>query len=123
MQLWFGLNGRVCVGKEETAVQTAVQLEASKMGHRLLRNNIGAYEYAPGKWVHYGVGGKNWPDLIGYLQPGCRFFGCEVKKLGEEPTADQYNVLDSINNAGGVGIWVDSLEMFKMKLLERIAQG
>ena len=108
------------MGKVETDVMNAVQMEASKMGHRLLRNNIGAYEYAPGKWVHYGVGGQNWPDLIGFLNGG-RFIGVEIKRPGEIPNPLQIQVLGSINRAGGIAFWCDSVEMFKKELLERIA--
>jgi hypothetical protein len=108
------------MGKKETDIQNAIQLEASLLGHRLLRNNIGAYEYAPGKWVHYGVGGKNWPDLIGYVKPSGRFLGIEVKRPGETPSPDQLRVLAEINRGGGIAFWVDSVEMFHNELRERI---
>jgi len=48
------------------------------------------------------------PDLFGCVKG--YFIGIEVKIPGKEPTELQYQVLGHINDNGGLGIWVDSVE-------------
>lgn len=42
-------------GRSEAWVQSAVRLEASKLGWRLFRNNVGAFQDSTGRWVRYGL--------------------------------------------------------------------
>ncbi len=48
-----GPSGNSC--QSEAAVQTAVRLEASQVGGRLFRNNVGAYQDESGRWIRYGL--------------------------------------------------------------------
>lgn len=43
------------VGASEAWAQSAVRLEASKLGWRLWRNNVGAFQDSTGRWVRYGL--------------------------------------------------------------------
>lgn len=55
-----------------------------------------------------------WPDTSMCIDG--LFVGVEIKKPGETPTPLQVHKLTMIEDAGGVGIWADSLDMFKAKL-------
>lgn len=52
-----------------------------------------------------GYGSTGILDFIG-LYKG-RFFAIEAKAGDNKPTALQYRFLDNVNNAGGMGIWVN----------------
>lgn len=47
------------------------------------------------------VGTVGEPDIDGMLEDG-RYFACETKREGEEPTADQWFRIDRINKHGGL---------------------
>lgn len=40
----------------ERSVQEQIQIAASKHGHRLWRNNSGAFKDESGRWVYFGLG-------------------------------------------------------------------
>lgn len=42
-------------GQSEAAIQAATRFEASNLGWRLWRNNVGALKDARGQWVRYGL--------------------------------------------------------------------
>lgn len=46
-------------GESEAAVQTRVQLEASKAGGRLWRNNVGATQTPEGSFIRYGLANQS----------------------------------------------------------------
>jgi hypothetical protein len=51
-------------------------------------------------------------DLVGIVPCGVytgRFLACEVKRPGGKPTAAQRAFLDTVKDAGGVGVVVDDV--------------
>jgi hypothetical protein len=101
----------------------------------LFRNAVVHAEYwdpKSGKVIHVHGGlpiGSS--DLVGIGPgrcPACRaptrgnFFGLEVKKPGEKPTAEQETWLALARRFGGFGGWADSAEMAR-GCLERARRG
>ena len=68
-----GNLAQVAAGQSEAAAQAAVRLEASRLGHRLWRNNSGACYDEKGNFTRYGLGNDSeklnkifkTPDLVG----------------------------------------------------------
>jgi hypothetical protein len=96
----------------EKEVMARTQLELPRLGYRLLRNNIGAFQDARGKWIHFGVGGKGGSDLLGYkivkVTPEmigrkiAVFAAIEVKKdESSSLTPEQAQFLAAVGEAGG----------------------
>lgn len=83
-----------------------IQLEASRRGWRLMRNQTGAYHVGK-RFIRYGVGGKGGADLIGWTDTG-RFVAIEVK-AGSPTTAHQVAFLKAVIRAGGIGIVAHSI--------------
>lgn len=56
----------------ETDVMQEIMIEATRLGHRLHRNNVGMALFADARGnvqaVKYGVGGKGGSDLIGFTR-------------------------------------------------------
>lgn len=77
-----------------------IEIEASRLGHRLLRNNIGKLQDRDGRWVSFGVGGVGGSDLIGWCRDG-RFAAVEVKTPTGRVSAEQQAFIDAVNRAGG----------------------
>lgn len=110
----------------ETNISKSIQLEGSKLGLRLFRNNRGAFKDKRGVWVKYGIGGDGGSDLIGFKRVKITqamvgksiaiFTACEVKKPNSrtdpQRLRDQIKFISSINNAGGIGMMVDNVEEF-----------
>jgi hypothetical protein len=92
-----------------------VQMEATRLGHRLLRNNVGKYQDREGRWVAYGVGGNGGSDLIGWTRDG-RFAAVEVKTPTGRVTAEQQAFIDAVNRAGGKAGVARSVEDVKRLL-------
>lgn len=117
----------------EVELMRAIQMEASRQGHRLFRNNIGTGWVGPQSRVsrptmvlmkegdvlirnasplHSGlcVGSS---DLIGLSTAG-RFLAVEVKAPKGRATVGQESFIDMVNRLGGLGIIAKSLEDFKV---------
>lgn len=113
----------------ESDVQRDIQIEAPKVGARLLRNNIGAYQDDTGRWVHYGVGGKGGSDLLGWTQIKVTpemvgstiavMTACEVKGPEWRPPKSgkqferwklQKQFVAAINQAGGIATVASSVD-------------
>lgn len=96
----------------ETDLLRALQLAATPMDVRLMRNNVGALTTARGTVVRYGVGGTGGSDLIGWTSRvltsddvGRRvaiFTAVEGKVMPRRPTVDQMRFLDAVRDAGGL---------------------
>lgn len=122
----FGLNDAPTTkGISEAAIQTQVRLEASRIGARLWRNNVGAYQSDVG-FVRYGLCNESAqmnnvikssdligikPTLITQAMVGStigQFMAREVKKGGWHYTGTsrevaQLKFLEVVNALGGDG--------------------
>jgi hypothetical protein len=115
-----------------------LMVEATRLGNRLFRNNIGMARYTAESGnvytVPYGVGGKGGADLIGWTRehpsmvevvtheddeigPRAIFTALEVKPPGWKPRnkeekrrhEDQKKFLDAVRASGGVAGFVQSI--------------
>jgi hypothetical protein len=75
-----------------------------------LIDEMGAYYFAP---VQMGMGVSTL-DILCCIRG--KFVGIEVKVPGKKPTTRQQQVIRTINSAGGVAFWTDSLEHCKALL-------
>jgi hypothetical protein len=86
---------------KEGNLSALIQMEASKRGHRLFRNQMGAYtDPKSGQFIRYGVGGKGGSDLIGITRDG-KFAAIEVKIGRGKPTPEQIKFVEFIHSMGG----------------------
>lgn len=77
----------------------ACQLEATRLGARLMRNNVGVLRDSRGIPVHFGLGVGS-SDLIGLCPDGI-FLAVEVKLPGRKPTREQARFIEAIRFLGG----------------------
>ena len=98
----------------EADIMRLIQMEASKVGARLWRNNVGTAMTKNGSFITFGlcVGSS---DLIGIYKG--RFLAVEVKAKGKKPTKEQINFIDFINKFGGIAGVCYSVEDF-LKLID-----
>ena len=71
------------------------------------RANAGGMTDARGQYVKFGF--KGMADITGMLKGGRRL-EVECKRPGKLPTAEQNAFLFRVNDGGGFGCWVDSVE-------------
>lgn len=77
---------------------------------RIFRNDVGrALDPKTGTYLAFGlcVGSS---DLIGIVKPRGRFLALEVKSATGQPTPQQTAFIEMVNNCGGVGRIVRSVE-------------
>jgi len=107
--------------KTEAAIMRAVQLETSKRGTRLMRNNCGQAITESGNIIRFGLANPGGSDLIGWTPTivtedmvGKRiaiFVSVEVKKSPrQKPTQAQADFLDAVKKAGGIALVACSVE-------------
>ena len=122
----------------ETELQQNIQIESSKLGHKLWRNNSGAFIDSTGRLIRFGLGhvSKNQPfassDLIGFTMVeitkemvGTKipvFTAIEVKnskwKYTEtERELAQKKFMDVIQMNKGIASFVNSVEGYVQTLL------
>lgn len=97
----------------ESNLLKTIQLEASKKGYRLLRNQVGTYKLADGRYISSGIPGSS--DLIGWktvtitpemvnkkIAVYCAF---EIKTPSGrmDKKGKQQRFIDAVNAAGGIG--------------------
>ena len=97
----------------ETNLLKLIQLEASKLGHRMFRNNCGNLQNNKGQWVKYGVANPGGSDLIGWkpvvITPDmvgktvAIFTALEIKSGNGILKTEQRNFLNAVNAGGGDG--------------------
>lgn len=78
-------------------------------------NNVGIYNKKSGGYFFHGLAGVS--DILGILpvkvedgKPVGALLAVECKVGKNEPTEDQHHFLQTINEKGGIGVWVTSLE-------------
>lgn len=98
----------------ETLIVRAIQLEASRFGCRLFRNNVGLLETKSGSKMRVGlcVGSS---DLIG-IAPDGRFLAVEVKTQVGRTTPEQESFIGMICNMGGIAFVARSTEDFRREI-------
>ncbi len=123
--------------KSESAVDKETVLAMSKLGARLLRNNVGAFKNPQsGQWTRYGLANEStamnkvtkssdrigWtvveitPEMVG--KSVAVFTAVEMKKEGYKPSGKaatahfhaQLNFCNTVSKAGGIASIVDSAE-------------
>lgn len=97
--------------KTERNIQATIQLELSKSGVVVFRNNIGSYTSESGHRINYGVGGPGGSDLIGIAptvitqdmvgQTIGVFTAIEVKNRQGRVSENQQKFIDSVLRYGG----------------------
>ena len=99
----------------ESDISKQLQIYASSKGHRLWRNNSGAFRDATGRMIRYGLGNtssqinKRWKssDLIGCTNDG-RFVAIEVKspdwvyRDSDERAVAQLKFIETIRSLDGL---------------------
>ncbi len=72
------------------------------------RNNTGAYQCAPGKWLSYGYPGS--ADILGVWAPSGRLLCIEVKRpKGGRQSAEQARFQENVTSRGGVYVLARSV--------------
>jgi len=111
----FYINQRIPM--KESDISRSIQIALTREGARVFRNNVGLFETRDGRAIQTGlcVGSS---DLIGWTKSG-RFLAVEVKIKKGRATLNQQNFLQQVNNCGGVGIIVRSVEDAVQQYRER----
>ncbi len=110
----------------ESALYGKLMLLASRLGHRLFRNNSGLAFYANGDPVKYGVASPGGSDLIGWTrtiitaemvgQTLALFTAVECKSKTGRLTKEQAAFLAAVRDAGGIAILAKSNEDYERGL-------
>ncbi len=119
----------------ETPLMHRVQVELSKAGARVFRNQTGKYKLEDGRWLASGLcdGASDligWntvivtPDMVG--KPVAIFTAVEVKTPGAKTPAkrleQQQNFITAVRGAGGIAFFT-SYEAEAVAALERMNRG
>ena len=94
------------IAKSELKIQTAIL--------RKLRTSGGLW------FKIHDIITKALPDIIGCYQG--LFIAIEVKRVGERPTKLQDWVLEQVEKAGGIGIWIDDVKDLDTLLWAKVKQ-
>lgn len=78
------------------------------------RRNVGGFTTECGDFVKFGFAGQ--ADISAMRKGSGRLIEIEVKRPGKAPTAKQNQWLYAVNQGGGYGIWVDSVDRLKFLL-------
>jgi hypothetical protein len=114
----------------ESDLYGQIMIEATRLGHRMFRNNTGRAKYKSAKGdvytVPYGVGGKGGADLCGWTvqlfddgrvstpaEEVAVFTAVECKVKGKKATKEQAQFLEAVRAAGGIAGVVESVEQYR----------
>lgn len=102
--------------KSEAVVSKEVMIEASRLGFRVFRNNVGTFKTMDNRIVKTGLCTGS-SDLIGWTPCG-KFAALEVKRKGGKATPAQLNFIAQVKKAGGFGCIIDDPNNLKKMLDE-----
>jgi hypothetical protein len=95
------------VTRSESQLVTACLEYLLVMGIPAWRNNSGATMIGK-RFIRFGMKGSS--DILGVLPPTGRFLAVECKQPKGRTTESQDEFLDAINEAGGLGVVVRSVD-------------
>jgi hypothetical protein len=89
---------------KEGDLMRLIQMEATKCGARVFRNNIGTLRDQYGRFVTFGVCNPGGSDLIGWTTVNgiAVFTAIEVKTDSGKLTPEQVNFIDVVRQSGGI---------------------
>ena len=94
---------------KETEIQKACLEWLQWQGYLAWRNNTaGIYDQKKGVYRFHGMKGVS--DILCCLPPDGKLLAVEVKAPRGKPTEYQKEFLDKVNDAGGIGIVVTSVD-------------
>lgn len=104
----------------ESKLLKEVQIFASSLGARMLRNNCGQLQDREGRWVRYGVANPGGSDLVGWTpcvvtanmlgHTIAVFTAIEVKTPTGRPSKEQLAFLEAVRSAGGIAVLARSID-------------
>lgn len=97
-----------------------IQIEASKRGARLFRNNVGLFKTSDGRSVRTGLATGS-SDLIGWTKTG-RFLAVEVKSASGKVSKAQMQFMEAVRRAGGISACCRTVHDF-LQLLRQSGGG
>lgn len=105
------------MARSEAEILKAVMVEASRLGMRVFRNNVGLFETADGRKIRTGLF-KGSGDLIGWYKG--TFVSIEVKRKGGKPSKEQINWHNQVLASGGFSCIIDDEKKLKKMLTDYI---
>lgn len=103
------------MARSEAEILKAVMMEASRLGMRVFRNNVGLFETIDGRKVKTGLF-KGSGDLIGWYKGA--FVSIEVKRKGGKPSPAQINWHEQVLASGGFSCIIDDEKKLKNMLTD-----
>ena len=100
----------------EAVTLKKIMLEASRLGLRVFRNQVGGYKLSDGRFLQSGLC-KGSSDLIGWTKDG-KFCAIEVKAVGKQPTKEQVIFIENVKKAGGFACILDDEKKLEKALAE-----
>jgi hypothetical protein len=97
----------------EHIIQSRILKEASKLGARVFRNNVGVAWNKIGNPIRFGLAVGS-ADIIGIYKG--KFLSIEVKRPGKKLRKEQQLWLDMVNKHGGIAIVCDDEKKLKSLL-------
>lgn len=110
----------------ETDVQAEIMVEATRLGHRLERNNVGVAKNlnddGTTRYTRYGVGGKGGSDLVGWTQVAVNeykdvflpvYTAVECKRLKGKKLAEQIKRIEGLKRHGCIAGFCFSVEDYR----------
>ena len=101
--------------RTEAQILKAVMIEASRLGMRVFRNNVGLFETADGRSIRTGLL-KGSADLIGWYKG--YFVSIEVKSPTGRPSKAQINWMEQVRASGGFAVIISNEKKLKEMLDE-----